>query len=428
MTGIFCSDMKRPTAPVAVFLAAFAFAACGDSPVEQSGDPQLTLGADSVVVGVYQTSFPLGVTVRDGSGAIQQGISLRYVSRDPGVATVNANGAISAVAIGSTYVVASLADRADVADSVRVRVHADSCTGARPDFGGPATAADRALFSYDVNAPLNFQKTVVATNNGVEVSSISYSSPDGGLVTGMMWDPVTRSSLRPGMVLMHGLPGTGSSMAGMALPYAQHGAVVIAIDAPWNRRGAPPYLTITEQDRFEQIQVVKDLQRAVDVLRSRPNVDDDRIAFVGASWGGATGALFVGIERRLKTAVLVVGHGGQVSHATGPVGHKLIAGISCAIRVAWIRAMAPIEPIRFVGNANVPLLLQSGTQDVLIPNADAAELHAAAPQPKTILWYEAGHGLNEFAVVNRHDWLREKIGIDALGQAAGFTLDNLAQH
>jgi uncharacterized protein len=415
------------TALVTVAFAATALLACGDTPVEQSGDPQVTLSPDSVVVGVYSFSAPLTATVRNGSGTIQTNVPLLYSSRDQSVATVSANGAINAVAIGSTYVVATLADRPDVRDSVRVRVHADSCSGARPDFGGPASAADRALFSYDVNAPLNLQKTLDATINGVEVSSISFNSPDGGLVTGKMWDPVTRSSPRPGMVLMHGLPGTASSMTGMALPYALHGAVVIAIDAPWNRRISPPYLSITEQDRFEQMQVVKDLQRAVDVLRSRPNVDADRIAYVGVSWGGATGALFVGIERRLKTAVLVVGHGGQVSHATGPVGHVLIANIPCAVRAAWIRAMSPIEPIRFVGNANVPLLLQSGTQDVLIPNADAAELHAAAPQPKMILWYEAGHSLNEFAVVNRHEWLREKIGIDALGQAASVVSPNLSQ-
>jgi dienelactone hydrolase len=329
------------------------------------------------------------------------------------VATVNANGAITAVAVGSTYVVATLPDRPEVRDSVRVRVHADSCTGTRPDFGGMATAEDRALFSYDVDAPLNLQKTVESTNNGVEVSTVSFSSPAGGLVIGKMWDPVTRSGLRPGIVLMHGLPGNASSRAGLAQLYAQHGAVVIAIDAPWNRRAAPPYLTITAQDRAEQIQVVKDLQRAVDVLRSRPNVDDDRIAYVGFSWGGATGALFVGIERRLKAAALVVGHGGQVSHATGPEGHKLIANVPCARRVAWIRAMAPIEPIRFVGHANVPLLLQNGRFDELVPGYEAEELHAAAPQPKEVRWYDAGHNLSPTAALDRHRWLHEKIGLDA---------------
>ncbi|HEX8212482.1 MAG TPA: acetylxylan esterase [Longimicrobium sp.] len=397
--------MKPAKAIVAVTLAAAAFLACGDNPVEQAGDPQLTLSPDSVVVGVYESSA-LNATVRNAGGAIQ------YVSRDQSVATVNASGAISAVAAGSTYVVAALLDRPEVRDSVRVRVHADSCTGARPDFGGMATAEDRKLFSYDVDAPLNLQKTAESTINGVEVSNISFSSPDGGLVSGKMWDPVTRAGLRPGMVLMHGLPGDASSVTFQAQSYAQYGAVVIAIDAPWNRRATPPYLTITEQDRTEQIQVIKDLQRAVDVLRSRPNVDDDRIAFVGFSWGGATGALFAGIERRLKTAALVVGHGGQVSHATGPEGFKLISGFPCARRVAWIRAMAPIEPIRFVGHANVPLLLQNGTADPFIPAADAAELHAAAPQPKTVRWYTAGHNLSQQALYDRHDWLVETIGID----------------
>jgi dienelactone hydrolase len=396
--------MRCAKAIVAVTLAAAAFLACDRNPVERNGDPRLALSPDSVVVGVFESSA-LIVAVRNGSGEI------RYVSRDQSVATVNANGAIRAVAPGSTYVVAALADRPDVRDSVRVRVHADSCTGARPNFGGMATAGDRNLFGYDADAPLNLQKTVESTNNGVEASSISFSSPDGGLVTGMMWDPVARPGLRPGMVLMHGLPGTARGMTGLAQAYAQHGAVVIAIDAPFSRR-AGPALSFTDQDRAEQIQVNKELQRAVDVLRSRPNVDDDRIAFVGFSWGGATGALFVGIERRLKAAALVVGHGGQVSHATGPEGFKSISGLPCARRVAWIRAMAPIEPIRFVGHANVPLLLQNGTLDHLIPVADAAELHAAAPEPRTIRWYDAGHSLSLQAQMDRHEWLNGQIGLD----------------
>jgi dienelactone hydrolase len=395
----------------AVTSAAAACVACGKDPVGQERAPQLTLSPDSVVVGVYASS-PLIATVRDAGGAVQY-VALQYVSRDQGVATVNANGAISAVAVGSTYVVATLPDRPDVRDSVRVRVFADSCSGARPDFGGAATAGDRALFGYDVDAPLHLQKTLQSTMDGVEVSAVSFSSPDGGVVTGRMWDPVTRSGLRPGMVLMHGLPGSSANMASSAQYYARYGAVVIAIDAPWNHRATPPYLTFTAQDRTEQIQVVKDLQRAVDVLRSRPNVDDDRIAFVGFSWGGATGALFVGIERRLRTAVLVVGHGGQVSHATGPVGSKLVAGLPCARRVAWMRAMAPIEPIRYVGNANVPLLLQNGRSDEYVPVYEAEELHAAAPQPKEVRWYQSGHTLPPQARVDGHRWLHDKIGLDA---------------
>jgi dienelactone hydrolase len=291
---------------------------------------------------------------------------------------------------------------------------ADSCALARPDFGGVATAADRNLFAYDVTAPLNLQKTVESTNNGVEVSSISFNSPGGGTATGMFFDPVTRSSLRPGIVLMHGMPGTARNMAGLGQALAQYGAVVIAIDAPFARRSGEP-VRFTTRDRDEQIQLIKDLQRAVDVLRAQANVDDQRIAYHGTSYGGAMGALFVGIERRIKTALLIVPDGGLVSHFTGPEDMSFLATLSCATRVAWFRAMTPIEPIRFIANAPpTTLLLQSGSSDNLVPAADAQELHNAAPQPRTIQWYAAGHGLNQQALIARHNWLVTQIGLDAL--------------
>jgi dienelactone hydrolase len=293
------------------------------------------------------------------------------------------------------------------------RTAADSCAVARPDFG-VATEADRNLFAYDVNAPLNLQKTVESTNKGVEVSAISFSSPDGGSVTGLLFDPVTRSSLRPGIVLMHGMPGNARSTAAGAQLLAEHGAVVIAIDAPFARRGGSP-VRFSTQDRAEQIQLIRDLQRAVDVLRAQANVDDERIAYHGTSYGGAMGALFVGIERRIKAAVLVVGDGGLVSHFTGPEdSNGILADLSCATRADWLRAMTPIEPIRFIAHAPpTALLLQSGRLDSLVPAADAQALHTAAPQPKTIHWYDAGHGLNQQATFDRMDWLHEEIGLDA---------------
>ena len=289
---------------------------------------------------------------------------------------------------------------------------ADSCAIRRPDFG-VATAAERELFAYDVNAPLNLQKVVESSLNGVEVSRISFDSPDGGSVTGLLFDPVTRSSLRPGIVLMHGMPGSARSTVNGAQLLAERGAVVIAIDAPFARRGGSP-VVFGPEDRAEQIQLIKDLQRAVDVLRAQVNVDDERIAYQGISYGGAMGALFVGIERRLRAAVLVVADGGLVSHFTGPEDVNFMADLSCATRVVWFRDMTPIEPIRFIAHAApTPLLLQSGRVDNLVPAADAEELHAAAPEPRTIRWYDAGHGLDQQALLDRLDWLREKIGTDS---------------
>lgn len=287
-----------------------------------------------------------------------------------------------------------------------------SCAVVRPDFG-VAAAADLDLFAYDANAPLNLQKAVESTNDGVEVSAISFDSPAGGSATGLMFDPVTRSSLRPGIVLMHGMPGNARGMAALGRLLAQQGAVAIAIDAPFARRPGSP-VQFTAQDRAEQIQLIVDLQRAVDVLRARVDVDDERIAYLGISYGGAMGALFAGIERRLETAVLVVADGGLVSHFTGPEDASFMAGLPCETRASWFRDMAPIEPIRFIGHASpTALLLQNGRSDNLVPVADAQALHAAVPEPRTILWYEAGHGLDQQAVFDRLDWLHEEIGLDA---------------
>jgi dienelactone hydrolase len=229
----------------------------------------------------------------------------------------------------------------------------------------------------------------------------------------VLLDPVTRSSLRPGIVLMHGMPGTARDMAPYAQLLAEHGAVVIAIDAPFARRGGQT-VRFSSGDRAEQIQLIKDLQRAVDVLRARANVDDERVAYLGISYGGAMGALFVGIERRIKAAVLVVGDGGLVSHFTGPEDVNVMASLSCATRVAWLRAMTPVEPIRFIAHSPpTALLVQSGRLDNLVPAADAQALHAAVPEPRTIRWYDAGHGLDQQALFDRLDWLHEQIGLDA---------------
>ena len=289
----------------------------------------------------------------------------------------------------------------------------DSCAVARPDFGGVATAADRSQFAYDADAPLNLQKTIESTVNGVEVSAILYSSAGGQTVSGLLFDPVTRSSLRPGIVLMHGMPGNARQTMGQAQELASLGAVVIAIDAPFARRGGSPIL-FTAQDRDEQVQLIKDLQRAVDVLRSRPNVDDDRIAYVGISYGAAMGALFAGIEKRLKAAALVVGDGGLVTHMTGAEDLDFMASLSCETRVNWFKAMVPVEPVRFIATAlPTRLLLQNGRLDDLVPEADAELLQAAAPASKTVRWYVAGHGLNQQAVFDRLDWLHTEIGLDA---------------
>jgi predicted esterase len=402
--------VKRALAPLALH-AAFAFGACG-SPVEQADDSHVVLSADSV---------DLAVGTSTAVAVLNTSAPALFASRDETVARVSPQGSIAGIAVGATYVVATLTTNADARDSVRVRVSPfvpDTCAVARPDFGPAATAAELSEFAYDATAPLNLQKTVEISNSILTLFRITYTSPAGGTVPGIMAEPVGRAGLRPGLVLMHP-SGNASSPKGVDMElgnaqiYAAHGAVVIAIDAPYFRRNGFGLL-FSEQDRLEQVQLMKDLRRAVDVLLARGDVDAARIGFIGYSYGAMMGAQFVGVENRLKAAVLAAAPGGQVTHATSPANISYLANVlSCGTRNAWLRAMTPIESIRFIPNASSELLFQAGWFDTTVLLADAQALYAVAPHPKEIRLYETGHSLNQQALNERHDWLHLKIGLDA---------------
>jgi dienelactone hydrolase len=268
------------------------------------------------------------------------------------------------------------------------------------------------LFAYDRGLPLDVQETPDSERETVRVSRMSFASPGGGRVTGLLAVP-TSGGPHAGVVVMHGLPGTAeNAMTNQGLEIAARGAVVIAIDAPWARRGGLPDFTI--RDSVEQVQLIQDLRRAVDVLVARPDVDAGRLAYVGGSYGGAMGALFAGIERRVRAVVLIVPDGGLVAHFTDAAGSPTgpLARATAEARARWLSAMRPIEPIRFIARAApTPLLFQNGRRDQAVTVDDAEALHAAAREPKTVQWYDAGHGLTPEARSDRVSWLVERLGM-----------------
>ena len=276
----------------------------------------------------------------------------------------------------------------------------------------PAPASALTAFEYDRAAAYDPEIQLLGTDATVAIHELSFLSPRGtDRATGRLLVPEGAGPFA-GILLMHGMPGNANQMTAYGALLARHGAVVVALDAPFARREGEP-VRFTEADSAEQVQLMTDLQRAVDLLVARPDVDASRLGYLGISYGGAMGALFVGIEPRLKTGILVVADGGLVSHFTGPEdGGSPLAGLTCAERRRWLESMIPIEPVKYIGFAPpTPLLLQSGRQDNLVPPRDAERLHAAARDPKTVHWYDAGHGLPLQAVRARSFWLHEHLGM-----------------
>jgi hypothetical protein len=318
------------------------------------------------------------------------------------------------------YLVALLAPK-DQRDALRQSVFLPALDAVQPVAPEPS---DRyyhdslALFAYDRTAPLDIEKGGPSSRGGVTVTDLTYASPMGGRVPATLIVPDGPGRFA-GIILQHGMPGRRQHMIPTGERYAKAGAVVITIDAPHARpehleRTDDP-ITSTGQDRDEQIQLIVDLCRAVDLLLARLDVDPQRLAYVGVSYGGAMGGLFAGVEDRLQAYALVVGDGGLVSHVTGldDVFGELYS-ISQEKREAWWEAMWPIEPIHFVGHAApAALLFQSGRQDRAVPLPDAVRYQLAGSEPKEIMWYDTGHNLGAQSLRDQGLWLQEQIGIDA---------------
>ena len=270
-----------------------------------------------------------------------------------------------------------------------------------------------SLFAYDAQAPLDIQEAGSKQEEGVTITDLTYASPMGGRVPATLVVPDGTGPFA-GILYQHGMPSTRQPLIPGAVFYARLGAVVILIDAPFNRpehNNAEP-TTFTEQDRREQIQLIVDLRRAIDLLLSHQDVDPQRLAYIGMSYGGAMGGLLAGVEDRLGAYVLQVGDGGLVTHSTGPEDMDWWLTKPEEVRRQWVTWMWPIEPINYVGCANpAKLLFQNGTLDKLVPPADALRYQNAGSEPKTILWYEAGHGLEAAAARDQAEWLGRTIGI-----------------
>jgi cephalosporin-C deacetylase-like acetyl esterase len=269
------------------------------------------------------------------------------------------------------------------------------------------------LFDYNQQAPLNIQGVGSWHEGDATVSVITYASPKGGNVPATLMVPDGEGPFA-GIVMMHGMPGTRHHLFWAGLFYADMGAVVILIDAPFARpenvtRSWP--LTFTEQDREEQIQLIVDLRRAVDLLIARPDVDPDRIAYIGVSYGGAMGGLLSGVEDRLQAYVFVVGDGGLVEHVTSPGVQDPFYELTVKEQEVWVASMWPIEPIHYVGHAApAALLFQNGFHDEAVLPLNAEHYQEAGSEPKTIMWYNAGHFLPDQHRLDQAQWLQHYIG------------------
>ena len=285
-----------------------------------------------------------------------------------------------------------------------------------PTSSLPSYEETAQLFDYDSQLPVSITESSVSQEDGYTLHDIHYPSPKGGNVTAYLLVPDGTGPFA-GIILMHGSSGSRESLLPLAKDLVPTGAIVLTIDGPAARseNAGRGWLTFTPQDRDEQIQLIIDLRRGVDLLAEHPSVDASRLGYIGYSYGAAMGGLLAGVEHRIKAYGLMVGDGGLVSHfmeAGKPVGG--FETIPAATRERWLTAMEPIDSIHFIGHATPSaLFFQNAQHDTLVSEADALAYQAAGSEPKKVEWYDSGHGLPEQAFFDMANWLEEQIGIEA---------------
>ena len=280
------------------------------------------------------------------------------------------------------------------------------------------------MFDYDRRAPLDVKEHSVEEREGAKVYDISYARPQGGRVTAYLVAPATKGR-HAGIIFAHPAGGDRKSFLSEALTLARVGAVSLLIDDPstrpadWRRRMF--VFTEPENDRGTYIQAIIDLRRGVDLLATRPDVDEKRLGFVGFSFGATLGGILAGVERRIK-AYALMGTAARLSDfwRSGelPALERLRASLTKEQLDKYIETTAPFDVIHYIGHAAPSAtLFQFGRHDANVPEKLALEFFRAGGEPKEIKWWDGGHELNDEAMRHRAEWFRSRIGIAVLRPA-----------
>jgi dienelactone hydrolase len=138
----------------------------------------------------------------------------------------------------------------------------------------------------------------------------------------------------------------------------------------------------------------KDVARSIDYLETRDDIDHDRIAYFGSSWGGWMAPLILGQDRRFRTAVL------------------RLAGLP-----SWEMMDPPFDPINFITRVTIPALMFNGKYDYIFPHETSQvpffERLGTPPESKRHVLFETAHstyGHRNEVIRETLDWLDRYMG------------------
>jgi len=270
--------------------------------------------------------------------------------------------------------------------------------------GGQSAAANRqdllTYYEYDKTLPLNVAEEPVRDEPHYRVLRVCFDSVNDERVPGLLSLPKVQGEV-PCVVFLHGYGGRKEDILEAAEMIAKEGYAIMAIDAEYHgerrEEGKELYSpNITDSVRGIT-QTVVDLRRAIDYVETRPEIDKGKIGYAGGSMGGILGAIFIGVEPRVKAAALIVA-GGNMSLMIRESQHHTMPAIGEFLRREGLSyeglqsLLDPIDPINFISRFSPrPVVFHLGKYDTIVPSEAGRQLYEKAGQPKEIYWYDAGH-------------------------------------
>ncbi len=114
------------------------------------------------------------------------------------------------------------------------------------------------------------------------------------------------------------------------------------------------------------IKMVKDFKRSIDYLETRDEIDTDKIAFYGMSWGAQNGTIISAADDRIKTNIYV----------SGRLGRKVRPEV-------W--------PLNFLPRVKVPTIMLNGRYENQIRINAMYDLIGTAKENKKLVLFESHH-------------------------------------
>ncbi len=130
---------------------------------------------------------------------------------------------------------------------------------------------------------------------------------------------------------------------------------------------------------------VKDFKRSIDYMESRPDIDINKLAYYGVSWGGDMGNIILAVESRIKAGIL--DRGG----------------------LFWDGIFRPeVDEINYVSRVKIPVLMLNGRFDSIFPYETTVkpmfDLLGTPEMDKSLKLYDTDH------YIPRNELIRESLG------------------